>query len=170
MERLDKVPNTGSTTLAFRNTAYYSYCKTHSSCRTNPSLSHHTCPVSGSLFYTPFRTLQVMRYGTDFSTQIKTCLPASTRAGLFFRPMQSHMKAAHFLWMVGGSGGVVAKSGLSLVTHGLQPASLLWPWDSPAGLSVKSFLKSHPVQFNYLPRKTSHFLLVSLGFYQYGHT
>ena len=73
-----------------------------------------------------------MRYGTDFSTQIKTCLPASTRAGLFFPPMQSHMKAAHFLWIVGGSGGVVAKSGLSLVT----------PWTAACQSSLTMGLSS----------------------------
>ena len=31
----------------------------------------------------------------------------------------------------GGGGGLVSKSSPTLATHGLQPARLLCPWDSP---------------------------------------
>ena len=85
VERLDKAADTGSPTPALKCTAYHSHPRPiHPAPQTLPCST--TCPVSGFVFYIPFGTLQVMGHGPDFSTHIKTCLPASTRAGLFLLP------------------------------------------------------------------------------------
>lgn len=42
---------------------------------------------------------------------------------------------------VGGSGGLFAKSYVTLVTHGLWPARLCCPWNFPIRIIILNFLK-----------------------------